>query len=221
MKVRFLGHACFLLQENNIGLIIDPFLESNPLAPVKASQITANYVLVSHAHFDHDEDALNIAKKEKATIISTAEIAGHYEQQGVDSHAMHIGGKHGFDFGYVRLTPALHGAGIEGGHACGFIVNFFGHVVYHTGDTGLFGDMKLLGELEDVELALVPIGDNFVMGIGDAVRAVKMINPKKVIPMHYNTWPVIQADAVKFKEKVEAETSVEVMILEPGKEIEL
>ncbi|HHT02194.1 MAG TPA: metal-dependent hydrolase [Firmicutes bacterium] len=221
MQVKYLGHACFLLVENDTAILVDPFLTSNPVATVKAADVTANYILVSHHHTDHAEDVAEIAQANGATVISTAEIAQHFADLGLTTHAMHIGGKHGFDFGYVRLTPALHGAGIAGGHACGFVINLFGTVIYHAGDTGLFGDMRLIGELEDLDLALLPIGDNFTMGVGDAVRAAALLRAPKVIPMHYNTWSLIKADPQAFKQQVEEETAAEVIILQPGEELEL
>jgi len=129
---------------------------------------------------------------------------------------MHIGGKHTFDFGYVRITPAFHGSGIAGGHAAGFIVKFGETTIYYSGDTGIFGDMALLGRLEKIDLAILPIGDNFTMGIDDAVEAVKLLQPKKVIPVHYNTWPLIKQSPSEFKEKVQSTTAIPVLIVAPG-----
>lgn len=221
MKVRFLGHACFRIEDRGKVILTDPYLDENPLSPVKSDQVSADYILVSHAHFDHLGEAVKIAKASSGLIISTAEVATKCSNEGADTHALHIGGKHAFDFGYVRLTPAFHGSGIPGGHACGFIVNFFGKRFYFAGDTGLFGDMRLLGEIEPLDLAILPIGDNFTMGPDDALRAVQMLNPKTVIPMHYNTWPLIQADPQAFKREVESRTQCGVIVLEPGKEIEV
>jgi L-ascorbate metabolism protein UlaG (beta-lactamase superfamily) len=215
--ITFLGHACFLLEEDGQeALLFDPFLSGNPMAPVKAEAVRAGYVLVSHAHFDHLGDAYEIARANGATLISTAEVAGAAQEQGVSAHAQHIGGRHRFPFGSVKLTPALHGSGISGGHACGFLVEFYGKKVYFAGDTGLFGDMRLIGELEAPDLALMPIGDNFTMGIDDAVVAASFIQAPAVIPYHYNTWPLIEADPLEFKEKVEKKTGAQCIILAPG-----
>ncbi len=215
-KITFYGHACFLLENQGTSLIFDPFLDDNPLSTAASEDIKADYILLTHLHVDHLGDTFKIAKAHNPLIISTFEIAKICESRKFRAHAMHLGGKHNFDFGFVRVTPAFHGSGVPGGHACGFIVKFFEHVIYHTGDTCLFGDMRLLGELEDIDLALVPIGDNYTMGIPDAAVAVDFIRPKQVIPMHYNTFPVIECDPMGFKKEVEEKTSAECIILAPG-----
>ncbi|MBP2665635.1 MAG: metal-dependent hydrolase [Firmicutes bacterium] len=215
-KLKYLGHACFLLQDGKNALIIDPFLTGNPVAATTADQINCQYILVSHGHEDHLGDAVSIAKRTGATIISTAEIARACGEKGAEVHAMHLGGKHSFDFGYVRITPAFHGAGIPGGHACGFIINYYGKIVYHAGDTAIFGDMALLGRLEAIDVALLPIGDNFTMGPSDAAEAANLLQPKRVIPMHYNTWPLIAQSPENFKLDVETRFKIPVQILKPG-----
>lgn len=221
MKLTFYGHSCFQLTQGPVSVLIDPFLSDNPFKTASPDQINCTHILVSHGHFDHLGDAISIAKRTGATIVSTAEIARLCGEQGCQTHAMHIGGKHSFEFGYVRITQAFHGAGVPGGHACGFIVNFYGKTVYHTGDTGIFGDMHLLGRLENIDSLLVPIGDNFTMGPADAVEAAAMIAPKMVIPMHYNTWPLIAQDAAAFKQQVETRLTIPVRIVNPGETIEL
>ncbi len=215
MKVTFLGHACFLLESGGDSLIFDPFLKGNSLAPVTPEDVRANYILVSHFHGDHFGDTETIARKNDATIISSAEIAGYCLDKGLKAHKMHIGGKHGFDFGWVKLTQAFHGAGIPGGLACGFVVNLEGKNVYFAGDTGLFGDMALIGE-ENLDLALLPIGDNFTMGAEDALKAAKMLKASTVIPMHYNTWPLVKADPEQFCQAVERVTGSKALVLPPG-----
>lgn len=220
-ELKFLGHACFLLRHGNIALIFDPFLSNNPLSAAKAEEIDCQYILVSHAHADHLGDAVDISKRTGAIIITTAEIAHSCSEQGATAHGMHLGGKRSFDFGSVRITPAFHGSGIPGGHACGFIVNFFGKTVYHTGDTAIFGDMALLGRLESIDVALLPIGDNYTMGPQDAAEAAGMLKPKLVIPMHYNTWPVIAQEPEGFRQDVETKFNIPVRILQPGDEITL
>ncbi|MCL5040838.1 MAG: metal-dependent hydrolase [Firmicutes bacterium] len=220
MKVNFLGHAAFLLEDKGVGLVFDPFLTGNPQATAKPQDLKVDYILVSHAHHDHLGDAVDIARRNGATIVSTAEVAGLCAKQGAQTAAMHIGGRNPFAFGTVRIVQAFHGAGVEGGHACGFIVNFFGHSVYFAGDTGIFGDMELFGRLEPLELALLPIGGNYTMGIDDAVLAAEMLKPKAIIPMHYNTWPVIQANPEEFRQKIQARQAVEVRILAPGQSTE-
>lgn len=219
--LKFWGHACFYLNANNKTILFDPFISANPYKKADSSSINCNYILVSHAHFDHLGDAIEIAKRTGATIISTAEVANLCAKDGCNTHAMHIGGKHTFDFGYVRVTPAFHGAGVEGGHACGFIVNINNINIYFAGDTSLFSDMELLRRLESIDYALLPIGDNFTMGPDDAVEAVGFLKPKAVIPMHYNTWPVIAQSPDLFKEKVEMRFNIPVHVLAPGESISL
>lgn len=220
-SLKFLGHACFQLTHDNVSILFDPFITDNPFKVAQLQDIQCNYILVSHGHFDHLGDAIELAKQNNATIISTAEIAGLCGKEGCQTHAMHIGGKHTFDFGYVRITPAFHGAGVEGGHACGFIVNFFGRIIYFAGDTSLFGDMALLGRLEKIDYALLPIGDNFTMGPSDAVEAAAMLKPQTVIPMHYNTWPVIAQSPLEYKNTIEDRLNIPVNIVNPGETINL
>ncbi len=219
--LKYLGHACFLLSDGRTSLIFDPFLTDSPCAAAQADDIDCQYVLPSHGHADHLGDTVKIAKRTGATVVSTAEMAGLCGGQGCKAHAMHLGGKHAFDFGYIRLTLAFHGAGVPGGHACGFIVNMGGTTVYHAGDTALFGDMALLGRLEKIDYALLPIGDNFTMGPSDAVEAVAMLKPRFVVPMHYNTWPVIAQDPHEFKQDVEKRLGITVLVIKPGETLNL
>lgn len=215
-ELKFIGHSCFLLSEGKKKLIIDPFITGNPHSTTQTEQIDCQYVLVSHGHDDHLGDAFAIALQNGATVISTAEIARACAEKKVSAHSMHIGGKHSFDFGFVRITQAFHGSGIPGGHACGFIINFYGKTFYHAGDTGIFGDMALLGRLERIDVALLPIGDNFTMGPSDAAEAANLIRPGLVVPMHYNTWPIIAQDPAPFKKDVEGRFGIPVHIMQPG-----
>lgn len=220
-ELKFLGHACFLLREGKNAVIIDPFLSGNPSATCTVDQIDCQHVLVSHGHEDHLGDAISIARQNSALVIATAEIARLCGEKGISVHAMHIGGKHNFDFGYVRITQAFHGSGVPGGHACGFIIHFYGKTIYHTGDTGIFGDMALLGRLESLDVALLPIGDNFTMGPSDAAEAAGLIKPRLVVPMHYNTWPIIAQDPAPFKQDVEMRFGIPVRIMSPGDNLTL
>lgn len=221
MNVTYWGHSCFLLETEKHRLVIDPFLTGNPKAAVSADEVKCDYVLVSHGHNDHVGDAVAIAKRSSATIIANYEIATYLGKQGVSTHGMHIGGTHEFPFGQVKLTIAHHGSTYETsdgfvtlGPPTGLLISSAGKTVYHAGDTGLFLDMKLIGELNAIDLALLPIGDNYTMGIDDAVSALTFLNPKAAIPMHYGTFPMIDVDPNEFAEK--AKDTCPVHVLEPG-----
>jgi L-ascorbate metabolism protein UlaG (beta-lactamase superfamily) len=228
MHIHFIGHACFYL-EGQAKIIIDPFISGNPAAVQSVEEFNVDYILLSHAHGDHLGDALQIAKRTGAVIVSVYEVATYCSGHGAKTHAMHIGGSHRFGDIRIKLTPALHGSSVvteDGrvetlGNPCGFIINMNGKTIYHSGDTGLFSDMGLIGKFNDLDLALLPIGDNFTMGPEDALEAVRFLNPKTVIPMHYNTWPLIEQDAGLFKNNVEKETMSQVVILKPGKSCRL
>jgi len=222
VKITFLGHAGFLI-EGSKKIAIDPFLTGNPLAKIKVEDVKADLILVSHGHGDHFGDTLSIAKRSKGTVVSVNELAIFCANKGVNSHGMHIGGSHVFDGIKIKLTPAWHGSGYDVeypleylGTPCGFIFNLDGKTIYHAGDTGLFGDMELIGRLSKIDLAMLPIGDNFTMGPEDALEAVKMLKPKLMIPMHYNTWPLIEQDPLKFKSVVESTTGSKVAVIAPG-----
>jgi len=208
LKITYYSHSVFLLDDGSTKLIIDPFLEGNPKAPIKPDAVNVQYVVVTHGHGDHLGDAIPIAKRCNATIIAVNELANYVASKGARAHNMHIGGGHNFPFGRVKFTIAHHGSaspdGVYTGNPAGVLVTIGGKTVYHTGDTGLFYDMKLIGEMNPVDVMLVPIGDNFTMGIDDAVKAVELVQPKLVIPMHYDTFPVIQADPHQFVQKLSA-----------------
>ena len=220
ITLTFHGHACFSLASGSATLLFDPFLTGNPLATATADEIECNYILVSHGHGDHLGDTVAIAGRTGATVIATAEIAALVGEQQCANISMHIGGKRSFDFGYVRITPAFHGAGVPGGHAAGFIVSFYGKTLYFAGDTALFGDMELLGRLENIDYALLPIGDNYTMGPADAAEAARLLKPGAVIPMHYNTWPIIAQSPEAFKSKLK-DLHIPVHIVAPGQSITL
>ena len=214
------GHATLGLETGGYKLIIDPFFTGNPAASVSPEAVEANFILVSHGHGDHVGDAIAIAKRTGATVISNAEIAGWFEGQGIKAHAQHIGGGFKHPFGYLKLTLALHGSalpdGANGGNPTGFLLTTNdGKKIYMAQDTGLFGDMKLIGE-EGLDLAVIPIGDNYTMGPDDALRAVKLLQPKAVIPIHYNTWGLLAQDEKAWAERVQKETKARAVVLKPG-----
>ncbi len=222
-RATFLGHSCVTLTDGRHNLIIDPFLTDNPQAPVKANDIKAQYVLITHGHGDHVDDGVAIAKRNNAMVIANYELANLCGAEGVNIHPMHIGGGHNFEFGRVKLTIAHHGGGYGPdasrytGPPVGFLITIGGKTVYHPGDTGLFYDMKLIGEMNRIALAFLPIGDNFTMDVDDAVKAVEFLKPQKVVPFHYNTWPLIEASPKEFAAKVQG---TEVVILKPGEAVE-
>ena len=220
--VKSYGHSAFQLIHGESSIMFDPYLTGNPNNIATPEGIKTNYLLVSHAHSDHLGDTFAIAKINGATVVSTYEVANLASEQGCKIYPMHIGGKAKFDFGYVRITPALHGAGVAGGEACGFIVNFYGKTIYFAGDTGIFGDMDLLGKLENIDYAFLPIGDTFTMGPKDAALAAGMLKAKKIIPMHYNTWSGIKQSAEDFKHDVEiGYSNTKVIIVQPGQSVDL
>lgn len=222
-QAKFLGHSCVTLTEGDHRLIIDPFLTGNDKATVKPEEIEVDHVLITHGHGDHVGDGISIAKRCGATVIANNELAHMVGKEGVNFHPMHIGGAHEFPFGRVKLTIAHHGGGygadasIYTGPPVGFLVTIGGKTVYHTGDTGLFLDMKLIGEMNQIDLLFLPIGDNFTMGIDDAAKAVEFLHPRKVVPMHYDTFDVIKADPKVFASKVK---DCQVIILNPGDSID-
>jgi len=225
IRVTWYGHACLLVETGTARLLMEPFLTGNPSAPVNAEDVNADFIFVSHCHGDHIGDTVAIAKRTGATVVSNYEIHNWLVAQGVpNAHALHIGGGFNFPWGRVKLTIAQHGSGLPdgsyGGNPCGFLLTIQGKRIYHACDTGLFYDMKLIGE-EGLDLAVLPIGDNYTMGPDDALRAVKLLEPRMVIPIHFNTFDVIRQDPHQWAERVEKETSAKVRVLEPGQYVEL
>lgn len=221
VKVTYIGHSCFTI-EGTKRIIIDPFLSGNPDATTAPDEVECDYILVTHGHADHLGDAIGISKKTGATIVAPYELAIYCQMQGAKNvHPMYIGGAHQFESNLkVKLTIAHHGSAVMGkdivytGSPCGMLIMLDGKTIYHSGDTGLFYDMKLIGESNNIDLALLPIGDNFTMGPKDAAQAVKFLNCKEVIPMHYHTFDMIVQNPIIFKNFVENDSKV--TILSPG-----
>ena len=207
-RLTYLGHAAFLVEDPAGRLVIDPFLTGNPLAARRPEAVQVDWILLSHGHGDHLGDALQIAAANQATIVAPNELAKYCEAKGAKTHGMHIGGAHEFPFGRVKLTIAHHGSmapdGTYTGNPCGFLLTVAGKTLYHPGDTGLFYDMKLIGEMNRIDLALLPIGDNFTMGIDDAVKAAEFLQAGLYVPMHYKTFQVIDVEPEQFVRKVQA-----------------
>jgi L-ascorbate metabolism protein UlaG (beta-lactamase superfamily) len=227
MKLTLLGHSVLLIETDQIKAIIDPFLQVSIAYKNNPSILDGlTHIFITHAHGDHIGSAVELALKYDALIITNAEIAStlYYQDNRLKLHPMHIGGRFKFDFGTVKMTPALHGSGYtldgkiyDGGNPGGFVIKTGEKTVYHAGDTGLTYDMKLLA-MELIDVAFLPIGGNYTMDIDDAVIATSFIKPKSVIPMHYNTFDMIKADPNEFKEKVK---DCKVFILKNGETIEI
>lgn len=227
-KLRFFGHSACEVVDGDSHILIDPFLSGNPVATVKPEELNPTAILLSHAHGDHLGDSIAIAKRSGAQVVGIFEVATWCQQQGCENtHGMSIGGGFQFPWGWVKLTQAWHGSTFideQGtfhtlGTPAGLLLCTGGKLLYHAGDTGLFGDMALIGR-HGIDLALLPIGDNFTMGPDDALEAVKLLQPKQVVPIHYNTYPPIRQDAHAWAKRVEAETSARCTVLEPDGELE-
>jgi L-ascorbate metabolism protein UlaG (beta-lactamase superfamily) len=228
MTVRLIyhGHACFIIEGAGKTIWLDPFVTDNPLADIHLDDIKeADYILVSHGHGDHLGDAIAIAQQTGAMIISNHEIAVYCQERGVEAHGLHIGGGYQFPFGRVKMTIAHHGSSFpNGGYAGnpgGFLFDVEDRRIYFAADTALFYDMKLLGEERTIDVALLPIGDNYTMGPDDALRAVQLLTPSLVIPMHYNTFDVIQQDPYAFAQRVKDSTEADCVVLSPGGSVNL
>ena len=224
-RYTFYGHGTHGIETGGVKIIVDPFFDDNPSSPLKASQVETDFIFVSHGHFDHMADAVSIAKRTNALVITNAEISKWFAAQDVKAHGQHVGGGYHHPFGYLKLTNALHGSalpdGSNGGNPSGMLLTTKDNLkIYCACDTGLFGDMQLIGD-EGLDLAVLPIGDNYTMGPSDALKAVKFLRPKYVIPSHYNTWPLIEQDAEAWAKEIEAETDTKVKVLKPGESLKL
>lgn len=220
IRLTFLGHSAFQIDHAEWKILIDPFITGNPSATVTADALEPNFILLTHGHDDHLGDTVDIAKRTGATVITTFEVANYLKDQGLEYVIdLGVGGGRAVEFGHVKFTIAHHGScasdGTYLGAAAGVLVTIGGKVIYHAGDTALTYDMKLLGEMHSVDVALLPIGDNYTMGVRDAIKAVEFVNPRFAIPMHYNTFPIIQADPEEFRSGVEA-LGRKGVILAPG-----
>jgi Metallo-beta-lactamase superfamily. len=226
MKVSFHGHAVVKVETGGKVILIDPFITGNPLTDLNVEEEAPDYILVTHGHGDHLGDTVELAKKKDALVICMNELAVYLGWQGLITHGMNIGGSYSFDFGTVKLTPAFHSTGLETGQdsfhyfgmPAGVLLTVEGKTIYHAGDTALFSDMKLIGERHPIDLAFLPIGDNFTMGPEDAAYAAVLLKAKQVVPIHYNTFPVIRQDPERFIELCPPGRG---RILHPGDAVEL
>ena len=222
IKFTYYGHACCMLDDGENKILFDPFLTGNPLAEAKPEEIKCDYILLSHGHDDHLGDAPEIAAANNATIIGVPEVLAVCQQRQPECkvHGMNIGGSLNLPFAKIRMTLALHSCGVPGGIACGYVVQMGGFTTYFAGDTALFGDMKLIGHKDAIDYAILPIGDNYTMGREDAAMAAQWLNARHVIPVHYDTWPVIAQDVAGYKYLTETMSRALVHVLKPGETME-
>lgn len=225
MRLTYFGHSCFLLETSRARIVFDPFFDDNPVCPTKAKDIACDYLVVSHGHSDHCCDALAIAQRTGAPIVANYEIAEYFAKKGAQVIDLNPGGGTDLPFGRIKLTPAIHTSSIElepvppyGGVACGVLLSADGKHLYHAGDTALFSDMALIGRI-GLDLAMIPIGDNYTMGPDDALLALDYLRPKLAVPMHYNTWPKIAQDAAAFTQRA-ARANHPTRALKPGEQLE-
>lgn len=226
MKVSYHGHSIVKVETGETTILIDPFITGNELTDLTVAEQKPDVILLTHGHNDHVGDTVEIAKASDALIIAPNELAVYLGLQGLRTHGMNIGGAKKFDFGTVKFTKAFHSSSyqteedefIYTGMPAGILFTAEGKTIYHAGDTSLFGDMKMIGERHPIDVAFLPIGDNFTMGPEDAAYAVELLNPKVTVPVHYNTFPPIQQDPKAFQQLVKNHT---VNILQAGESFNL
>ena len=224
MQISYHGHSVVKIETNGTTILIDPFINGNGLTDLKVEQEAPDVILLTHGHNDHVGDTVELAKKNNALVVAPNELANWLGWQGLNVHPMHIGGARQFEFGKVKFTQAFHGSSyvtenneiIYTGMPGGILFTAEGKTIYHMGDTALFSDLKLIGERHPVDVLFVPIGDNFTMGPEDAAYAVELIQPKIVVPVHYNTFPPIEVDPQVFVDLVK---NVEVQVLQAGQKV--
>lgn len=210
MKLSYHGQSVVRAETSKHTILFDPFISENDKCDLDASQVKADVILLTHGHNDHVGDTVDIAKRNDALVVAPNELANYMASKGLRTHPMHIGGAHEFEFGRVKFTQAFHGSSytepdgtmIYTGMPAGILLTVEGKTIYHVGDTALFSDMKMIGDRNDIDVAFIPIGDNFTMGPEDALQAADWIQAKTVVPVHYNTFPLIEQDGEAFAQKV-------------------
>jgi L-ascorbate metabolism protein UlaG (beta-lactamase superfamily) len=222
--IRFLGQSCFELTEGEITVLIDPFLNGNPLAAVTADEVDPTHIFLTHGHQDHYGDIVEIAKRTGAEVVAITEIAGELSGKGLENvKDPNLGGTVDYDWGWVKVVPAWHTSTTPDGTVCtpaGLVIEIGGKTIYHLGDTCLFSDLQLIKRRHPIDVALVPIGGHYTMDRWDAVIACEFVDADRVIPCHYNTFPPIEADAEAFKADVDRDTPSEAIVLAPGESYE-
>lgn len=228
MKITYHGHSVVLIETNGKKIIIDPFITGNGQTSLKLNELKVDVILLTHGHNDHVGDTVELAKQNDAFVVAPFELATYIGWQGVNVYPMHIGGAHLFDFGKIKLTQAFHGSAfveedtkniVYTGMPAGILFTAEGKTLYHAGDTALFSDMKVIGDRNDIDVAFLPIGDNFTMGPEDAAVAASWLHTKAVVPIHYNTFPVIEQDPQTFVAMLT--DGIEGKVLDSGETIEL
>lgn len=225
IQITWFGHATWQIQAPPHWIIVDPFFDENPVCEKAAEKVECDYILLTHGHFDHVADTVSIAKRTGAQVLSNYEISNWLRKQGVASvMGMNLGGSFKTKFGSVKMTPALHSSmlpdGTDGGVAGGFVVESGNNRIYFAGDTALFSDMSLIAR-KPIDVAILPIGDLFTMGIEDSIEAIKLLKPEYVLPSHYGTWPPIQQDVKDWANRVKAQTSAVPIVLKSGESFTL
>ena len=229
MKITYHGQSAIEISTEGKSFIIDPFISGNPSAITKVEDVKVDAVLLTHAHMDHILDAAPIAKANNAPVVANPELAAYMAWKGVETIGMNIGGTVDLGFAKAKMTHAFHSSGIideenknilYGGMPAGYIIEGEGKVLHHAGDTGLFSDMKMIGDRHHLDVVFLPIGDHYTMGPEDALQAAEWYQAKLVIPIHYNTFPAIKQDAKAFVNKLE-ELGLKGKVLELGETLEL
>ena len=221
IELTWFGHGTWQISMPEHTILLDPFFDDNPSSPVKAAEVDADFILISHGHFDHIADAAAVANRTNATVVAIYEVAQWLAQNGEvkETIGMNIGGGVQLPCGHVKMTPALHSSqlpdGSYGGEPAGFILTLNGQRIYFACDTGLFSDMTLIGN-QGIDLAVLPIGDLFTMGPADSIEAIRLLRPKRVAPAHFNTWPPIEQDSDAWALRVKQETDSDPVVLNPG-----
>ena len=221
IELTWFGHGTWQISLPEHTILLAPFFDDNPSSPIKAAEVDADFILISHGHFDHIADAAAVANRTNATVVAIYEVAQWLAQNGEvkETIGMNIGGGVQLPFGHVKMTPALHSSqlpdGSYGGEPAGFVLTLNGKRIYFACDTGLFSDMTLIGT-RGIDLAVLPIGDLFTMGPDDSIEAIKLLRPKRVAPAHFNTWPPIEQDSDAWALRVKQETDSDPVVLNPG-----
>ena len=221
IELTWFGHGTWQISLPEHTILLDPFFDDNPSSPIKAAEVDADFILISHGHFDHIADAAAVANRTNATVVAIYEVAQWLAQNGEvkETIGMNIGGGVQLPFGHVKMTPALHSSqlpdGSYGGEPAGFVLTLNGKRIYFACDTGLFSDKTLIGT-RGIDLAVLPIGDLFTMGPDDSIEAIKLLRPKRVAPAHFNTWPPIEQDSDAWALRVKQETDSDPVVLNPG-----